>query len=103
MKKTSMSQTQILKVIILAIVFLSLTCLLYLGFRQDEQLSYNSQKLVFSLGLGALLAGIATLLLNVQMEENGGIILSCPGCWDLAACRLPMFIWACGLWANAAL
>ena len=69
MKKTSMSQTQILKVIILAIVFLSLTCLLYLGFRQDEQLSYNSQKLVFSLGLGALLAGIATLLLNVQMED----------------------------------
>lgn len=69
MKKTSVSQTGILRMIILLIVFLSLTCLLYLGFRQDAQLTFTSQKLVFSLGLGALLAGIATALLTIQMGD----------------------------------
>ncbi len=69
MKKTSMTLTQILRTIILAIVFLSLTCLLYIGFKQDDQLTYKYQNLYFSLGLGALLAGLATLLLTVHVNE----------------------------------
>ena len=65
----SANQTKILKTIILAIVFLSLTCLLYFGFKQDEQLIHINQNRVFSLGLGALLAGLATLLLTVHVED----------------------------------
>ncbi|MDD2418069.1 MAG: YfhO family protein, partial [Oscillospiraceae bacterium] len=69
MRNKIITATQVYKIIILAVVFLSLTCLLYLGFRQDEQLVSKGQKLVFSVGMGALLAGMATLLLNAQIED----------------------------------
>ncbi len=70
MKKTSDSKTNFLRVVILAIVFLSLTCLLYLGFQEDKQLVTQNQKLLYSLGFGGLLAGLVTLLLAVQTEEH---------------------------------
>ncbi|MDD4414353.1 MAG: YfhO family protein [Oscillospiraceae bacterium] len=70
MSKSTITSTQVLKLIILVVVFLSLTCLLYLGFRQDKQLMLEIQKVVFPLGMGALLAGIATLLLNTQMDDT---------------------------------
>ena len=54
----SANQTKILKTIILAIVFLSLTCLLYFGFKQDEQLIHINQNRVFSLGLGPCSRGL---------------------------------------------
>lgn len=70
MRKTSDSKTNFLRTVILAIVFLSLTCLLYLGFQEDKQLVTQNQKLLYSLGFGGLLAGLVTLLLAVQTEEH---------------------------------
>ena len=88
---------------ILAIVFLSLTCLLYLGFQEDKQLVTQNQKLLYSLGFGGLLAGLVTLLLAVQTEEHAPAAKSkwfypgWPVCLGWSAWRWPICIWA---WAG---
>lgn len=70
MKKTSVSLTQVIRMLILAIVFVSLTCLLFLGFREDNLLTFPNQKLYYPLGISLLLSGLVTLLLSVQMGES---------------------------------
>lgn len=70
MNQNQMNQTKLIRVLILAVVFLSLTCLLFIGFRSDTQLSSTGQKIFYSLGLGGLLAGLATYLLAVQTEDS---------------------------------
>ncbi len=99
MRKTSDSKTNFLRTVILAIVFLSLTCLLYLGFQEDKQLVTQNQKLLYSLGFGGLLAGLVTLLLAVQTEEHAPP--GWPVCLGWSAWRWPICIWACGRWATA--
>lgn len=70
MKKTSVSLSQIIRMLILAIVFVSLTCLLFLGFREDSALALPNQKLYYPLGISLLLSGLVTLLLSVQMGDS---------------------------------
>ena len=70
MNQKSVSRANFFRTMILAVVFLSLTCLLYLGFQGDEQLTFPAQKILYSLGFGGLLAGLITLLLSVYLEED---------------------------------
>lgn len=73
MGKTSVSQIRVIRTIILVIVFLSLTCILYVGFGQDRNLTFINQRRVFPLGFGALLSGLAAMLLSVQMGETPAV------------------------------
>lgn len=73
MKKTSVSLTQVIRMLILAIVFVSLTCLLFIGFREDNLLTSTGQKLLYPMGISALLAGLVTLLLSVQMGDSTAV------------------------------
>lgn len=70
MNKTSYSIEKIIRMLILAIVFVSLTCLLFLGFKGDTQLTSSNQKLFYSLGISALLSGLVTLMLSVQIGDS---------------------------------
>ena len=69
MNQGHITYAKLIRIIILAVVFLSLTSLLFLGFREDEHLGSAGQKIFFSIGLGSLLAGLATYLLAVQTDE----------------------------------
>ena len=58
MNQGHITYAKFIRIIILAVVFLSLTSLLFLGFREDEHLGSAGQKIFFSIGLGSLLAGL---------------------------------------------
>ncbi|MCI8553548.1 MAG: YfhO family protein [Clostridiales bacterium] len=68
MEKTSNWKARAAQGGFLALVFLSLTLLLYLGFRGDNALTTSGQKLVFPLGISLLLSGLVTLLFYLQLE-----------------------------------
>ena len=49
---------------------MSLTLLLYLGFRTDKALTTSLQKIVFPLGISLLLSGLVTLLFYIQLDDR---------------------------------
>lgn len=69
MKKTEVSRAQLFRLTVLAIVFLSLTCMLYLIFSTNDVLTNSLQKVCYSLGMSSLMAGMVTLLLAEQGSE----------------------------------
>lgn len=68
--KPTISGTKLLRMVVLAVVFLVLTCLLYLGFQEDKMLTTVNQKLFYSLCFGALIAGLVTLMVSMQMGDG---------------------------------
>ena len=54
----------------LALIFLALTLLLFLGFRTDKALTTSLQKIVFPLGISLLLSGLVTLLFYIQLDDR---------------------------------
>ena len=70
MIKTSVSLTQILKATLLTIVFLLLAVLLYFAFRENDALSYTTQKMAFGCGLSAILSFLATIWLSMQLSDS---------------------------------
>lgn len=70
MEKTADSKAKAVQGGFLALIFLSLTLLLYLGFRSDDVLTTPLQKIVYPLGISVLLSGLVTLLLYLQLEGS---------------------------------
>ncbi len=70
MEEKAWDQAQGRTVWFLALIFLSLTLLLYLGFRTDKALTTSLQKIVFPLGISLLLSGLVTLLFYIQLDDR---------------------------------
>lgn len=55
---------------ILAMVFLAMTALMFIGLRTDEALTGEIQRTVYALGAGALLSGLVALLMAIQFSDE---------------------------------
>ncbi|HIW74801.1 MAG TPA: YfhO family protein [Firmicutes bacterium] len=70
MNQKANARSNLLRTIVMAVIFLSLTCLFYLVFQSDKQLTHTAQKILYPLGFGGLLAGLIVLLFSVYLEEG---------------------------------
>ncbi len=73
MNQKSEQRFYALRTVVCIVVFLSLTCLLFLLFQGDKQLTQPAQRILYSLGFGGLLAGLAILLISVYLEEGAPV------------------------------
>lgn len=64
--RRQISSASVIRAIILVLLFLSLTCLLFLGFRQDEVLESELQAALYPLGAALVLASLAVAWLWMQ-------------------------------------
>ncbi len=76
MKKTSLSSItsfQLLKGCVLSIIFLLAAVALFLIFQEDANLTFETQRWVYSIGTAGLLAALGTLFLGIVTRDPSGV------------------------------
>ena len=63
------STASVIRTAILAVLFVSLTALLFLGFQQDKVLESDAQKVLYPLGMALVLASLAVSWLWMQSAD----------------------------------